>query len=224
MTDTKNIMRLKTVAPRRDTAEITPPIALQRAIYRAAHLGMGLTLDITETRADQCDRDGVLSGVQPTDLIVKLTQEDEGPGVMALDLDLVSALVEVQTLGAAMDAPATSRKVTSTDAAVALPLIDGTLSGFESLLAQVNEAEPPGFHFGDWLRDLNLLAAQLPDGPYDSFEVTVSIGKNGRAGRLFLALPVPPKPAPTDPQIKDNSAQDSLSAEIMDAPARLDVV
>lgn len=217
-------MQLKTASqPVRDCAAMTPETALQRALYRAAHLGLGLTLDIAESRCDTLGRDGVLEQVMPTDLIVRLEQEAEGPGVMALDLDLVSALVEVQTLGTVMNNPAAARAVTSTDAAVAMPLIDGTLSGFESLTADENSMAP-GFHFGAWVRDPGLLAAQLPDGLYETFGLSVSIGAGERIGRLFLALPVPPAPAPAAPEPAASEGRDSLSHEILEASARLDVI
>lgn len=218
-------MQLKSASqPVPDSAQMTPETALQRAIYRAAHLGLGLTLDIAETRADCSDRDGVLQQVQPSDLIVRLEQDGEGTGVMVLDLDLVSALVEVQTLGCVLDRPASERAVTSTDAAVALPLIDGTLNGFEALLPHTGGDAAPGYHFGAWIRDPNLLAAQLADGAYDAITASVTIGTGDRRGRLFLALPVPPAPVPEPDQDEDAHASDSLSQEVMDAPARLDVV
>ncbi|MGH1356733.1 MAG: FliM/FliN family flagellar motor C-terminal domain-containing protein [Thalassovita sp.] len=218
-------MQLKTASqPVRDSAAMRPEIALERALYRAAHLGLGLTLEISGAHPDRQGRDGVLDGVQATDLIVKLEQEGETPGVMALDLNLVSALVEVQTLGCVMDASAMARSLTSTDAAVAMPLIDGTLSGFEALVPRSEQETAPGFHFGAWIPDLSLLTAQLPDGAYDTFELSVSIGTRDRTGRLFLALPVPPEPAPEIQETPEATTQESLTQEVMDAPARLDVV
>ena len=218
-------MQLKSASQRvPDNAVMTAETALQRALYRAAHLGLGLTLEIAQSSSRVRDRDGVLTQVQPSDLIVRLEQEGDGAGVMVLDLDLVSALVEVQTLGSVMDRPAPERAVTSTDAAVALPLIDGTLSGFEALLPRDETDTAPGFHFGAWVRDPSLLAAQLPDGAYDTFALSVTIGSGDRTGRLFLALPVPPEPTPDPTDASEDADRDSLGNEVMDAPARLDVV
>lgn len=223
MKETSSILKLKAASQAvRDSAILTPETALQRAVYRAAHLGLGLTLDITGAHSAPQTRDGVLDLVQPNDLLVRLEQDGDGPGVMVLDLDLISALVEVQTLGVVAKRAATARALTSTDAAVAMPLIDGALTGFEALMPRSKGAPPAGFHFGTWIRDPGLLAAQLPDGAYDTFELTLRIGTGDRVGRLALALPVPPEPEPED-QVSE-VGQARLTEEILEASARLDVV
>lgn len=200
-------------------------MALQRALHRAAHLGLGLPIDVLGAQSVQVGRTGVLSGVQPGDLIVALEQDSGQSGVMALSLDLLSALIEVQTLGAVSKSAAQPRALTSTDAAVAMPLIDGTLTGFETLLPRCDGDAMPGFHFREWVPNETVLAAQLADAAYDLFDVQIGIGAGERLGRLVLALPVRPDPplAQTE-DTPENGSCDTLKAEVLEAQVRLDTV
>lgn len=201
---------------------MTPRRALRRSLCRAAELGLNLPLSVTGIEEEDLDRDTLLAGVAEGGLIVLLESEESAAGLFILDLQLLAALVEVQTLGRASEHEVAPRSVTRTDAAVALPLIDGTLAGFDQLMS---EAEGPrgfkGFHFSTWVKDRRTLAAQFPDGMYTCFQIVVSIGAGNRSGQLLLALPIVEPPAES-PESTRNLA--TVRDEALEAPARLDTV
>lgn len=221
-----DILRRKAEAARedREARVMSPRRALRRALCRAAELGLSLPLSVTGVEEASPDRDQLLAQIDEGGLLVLLDQADGPPGLIILDLQLLAALIEVQTLGQVFAKPAAARPVTRTDAAVAMPLIDGTLSGFAQLLADSAEGGPlSGFHFGHWVKDLRTLAAQLPDGEYRLFRLSTGIGSGDRAGQMLLALPClpPPEPAKPDPARPQNGG---LRDEVLDAPARLDTI
>ena len=226
MTESRNIKKLKVSAQSTVAApEMTREVALQRALYRVAQQGLGLPVTLLGAHMTEVGRSGVLAGVDDGDLIVQLEQDGDLPGVMALNFELLSALVEVQTLGVVGRSAAQPRGLTSTDAAVALPLIDGTLSGFEALLPEFKDAPCPGFHFGAWVKSPTLLAAHLPDGGYDLFEVMLEIGTGQRQGRLLLALPQIVETATEAPETEPTQANsERFQHEVLESQVRLDVV
>lgn len=197
--------------------------ALIRALGRAAELGLNLPLVIGEVEETKLDRDSLLDRVEDGGLMVSLDRDEGPPGLIVLDLQFLAALIEVQTLGRVFDHPASARPVTRTDAAVAMPLIDGTLAGFDRLLEDTEKATSfAGYHFGAWVKDLRTLAAQLPDGDYTQFQISVRIGGGDRAGRMLVALPFV---QPIEEQASERGpAQALFREEVMDAPALLETI
>ncbi|MBT25178.1 FliM/FliN family flagellar motor switch protein [Thalassobius sp. S69A] len=226
MNNPNDILRRKAKAAKegREAKLMSPSRALRRALTRAAELGLQLPLTVTSVEEETLERDALLPHIEEGGLIVTLERDAGPPGVIMLDMQLLSALVEVQTLGRVFDKMASARPMTRTDAAVAMPLIDGTLTCFDQLLdGQENAAPLAGYHFGAWLRDLRRLQAQLPDGEYTLFHAQALIGAGeGREGRLILALPVV-APAP-QPETPGEPASASIREEVLDAPARLETV
>ncbi|MDF1803154.1 FliM/FliN family flagellar motor C-terminal domain-containing protein [Thalassovita sp.] len=225
MTLRNDILRRKALAAKedREARVMSTRRALTRALGRAAELGLNLPLVIGEVEETKLDRDSLLAQVEEGGLMVSLDRDDGPPGLIVLDLQFLAALIEVQTLGRVFDKLASARTVTRTDAAVAMPLIDGTLTGFDRLLEETDGATSfAGYHFGAWVKDLRTLAAQLPDGEYTLFQLSVRIGAGDRAGQMLVALPyVPPI---EEPVAEQPPAQALFREEVMDAPARLETI
>lgn len=225
MGNPSDILKRKAEAARedRETRVMSARRALRRALTRAAELGLHLPLSVRGVEERAMDRDTLLAGLEPGGLFVSLERDAAPPGLIMLDVQLLSALIEVQTLGQVFDKAAKDRKVTRTDAAVAMPLIDGTLTGFDQLMMGQEGAQPlAGYHFGAWQKDLRLVQASLPDGEYTLFRLSVVLGHGDRHGEMSLALPVVPEPAPV-PEAQP-SKRPSLREEVLDAPARLETV
>ncbi|THD75582.1 FliM/FliN family flagellar motor switch protein [Thalassobius vesicularis] len=225
MSKGNNILRRKAEAAKigRESRVISPMRALCRSVERAAQLGLNLPLVVVDAQDGSLDRDSLLGQVAAGGLMVSLDQDDGAPGLIVLDLQCLTALVEVQTLGSVKEKPAAARPVTRTDAAVAMPLIDGTLSGFRQLLAESGDvAHLSGFHFGSWVSDLRQLAAQLPDAEYQTYRLNLQIGQSQRTGEVLLALPVPLPPQSAE----TTEAKPALTIQdgVMDAPATLETI
>ncbi|WP_319823878.1 FliM/FliN family flagellar motor C-terminal domain-containing protein [Thalassovita sp.] len=225
MTTGNDILRRKAAAAReaRETRVMTPRRAFRRALCRAAQLGLSLPLQAIGGAEALMDRDSVIEQIGADGLLVLLERDGGGAGAAMLDLQLLSALIEVQTLGKVHGKPAPARRVTRTDAAVALPLIDGTLSGFAQLLSDREFAPLTGFHFGNWVPDRQTLAAHLPDGSYNFLSLDVDIGDRERRGRMALALPcVPEQVDEPEPEPAAPRTPGFVRAEVLDASARLE--
>lgn len=224
MTIKNTILKRKAEAARedRETRVMSPRRALRRALARVAELGLSLPLSVTGAEQAEADRDTLLSRIEEGGLMVTLERDNGPPGLVVLDLQLLTALIEIQTLGQVFARVAQERPVTRTDAAVAMPLIDGMLSGFDALLqedAQGNDLT--GFHFGQWARDKRILAAQLPDGGYMQLHLTMTLGVGDRHGALMLALP---RPVPVPQPARERPKMAFVRDEVMEAPARLETI
>lgn len=225
MGNPSDILRRKAEAARedRDARIMSARRALRRALTRAAELGLHLPLSVRGVEEQVLDRDTLLTRLEPGRLYVSLDREGAPPGLITLDFQLLSALIEVQTLGQVFDKIAKDRKLTRTDAAVAMPLIDGTLNGFDQLIQGQEGAQPlAGYHFGTWQKDLRMVQASLPDGNYTLFRLSVILGHGERSGEMSLALPVTPEPVA--PPEEPDARRPSLRDEVLDAPARLETV
>ncbi|SMO84881.1 flagellar motor switch protein FliM [Thalassovita litoralis] len=224
MTIKNTILQRKADAARedREARVMSPRRALRRALARVAELGLSLPLSVTGAEEMEVDRDSLLGRIEDGGLMVTLERDAGPPGLVVLDLQLLTALIEVQTLGQVFARTAQARAVTRTDAAVAMPLIDGMLSGFDTLLNGDDRAAAlTGFHFGQWARDRRILAAQLPDGGYSLFRLSVVIGTGDRIGAVTLALPCPVAvSSPPQHQTRPGSVRE----EVMEAPARLETI
>ena len=224
MTIKNTILKRKAEAARedREARVMSPRRALCRALARVAELGLSLPLSLTEAEQADADRGALLSRITDGGLMVTLERDNGSPGLVVLDLQLLTALIEIQTLGQVFARVAQDRPVTRTDAAVAMPLIDGMLSGFDSLLqGETLGAELTGFHFGQWVRDKRTLAAQLPDGGYVLLHLSMTLGAGDRHGALTLALPRP-EIAPQPARVRPKTA--FVRDEVMEATARLDII
>lgn len=226
MNPKNDILRRKAEAAKieREARTMSPRRGLCRSLCRAAELGLNLPLSVSEVQEIEFTRDSLLAAVEGDSLLVILDHAEGAIGLVVLDLQMVASLVEVQTLGQVAAHPASGRQLTRTDAAVAMPLIDGTLAGFDRLLIEEGtQSGFSGFHFGAWVKDNRALAAQLPDGAYTCFRLATNIGAGERAGYMMLALPtveVPPEAAPP----KGTAGKSTVRSEVLEAPVRLETV
>lgn len=119
----------------------------------------------------------------------------QGPGdrlgVMALDFEAVTALIEAQALGRVTARPAERRRVTRSDAAICVDFINAVMTELVSDMAGVEGfGQIEGYRYATHLDDPRPLVLMLDDRPFRSLSLDLRFGDGGqREGRIFIALP-----------------------------------
>ena len=160
------------------------------ALARAAHDRIGLALAVTTMHDARHSLAELLDQVEDRALLVVLEGPAEGLGLLALSPEVLSALVEMQTIGRlGAQAPAI-RKPTRTDVAMALVWIEAALSDFETGLRDDPDLVwAGGFRYASFLDDPRPLGLLLEDQAYRVLRADLDLAEGARAGRVLLALP-----------------------------------
>lgn len=199
--------------------------AMRLALERCASGDLGFMLSVAGVETGTEMAEALAAALPDPALILLLDGPDGVPGAMILDMQMAAALIEAQTIGHVSARPAMARRPTRTDAAIAVPLVDGVLSRLVALLQDAG-TWATGFGFGAMIEDGRALSLALGTGGYRVFRVGCDLGPD-RAGEVVLALPDPPVPEDvTDGP--DDAAPDRAGRPLRDsllvAPARLDAV
>ena len=180
---------------RRPPPEIPPATAagaVGKALARAGVATAGLAINATNVTEDRV----VLSALDGTTADHDLLAIAEGAasqfGLLIADPDLVAAVIEMQTVGRVLPAPAHPRTATRTDAAMCADFFDHVLEGWERALtaAQLPVANLcKGFRFAVQMVDSRAVKMALPDIAYRRFQAALDLGDGGKQGKLTLLLP-----------------------------------
>jgi flagellar motor switch protein FliM len=150
----------------------------------------------------------------------------EAMGVIVLSPDVLSGLVEVQTIGRVSDHPPLARKPTRTDAAMVAGFFDAALAEMELGLSGRHELTwAGGYRYASFLDDPRALALMLEDTFWQVFEAELSLAGGLKAGRMLMALPAVARGA--DVQIEDPreiAFHAALMTQIGHAECRLDAI
>lgn len=207
---------------------MSPVKALRLALARAGDALFDLPLTVTtveEVKTPLADLGQQLTG---SGLLVLLDGAQGSDGAMMIDSGLLGAMIEMQTTGRVTGRGDATRPVTRTDAAIAAPLIDGTLERAEAMLGDVAAASwIPGHRFGVMMEDVRSLTLALGAAEYTCFRVLVNIGAAEIPGALTLVVPHLPRAEHSGPAERPQTTGDlaqSLARTIGEAPVALDAV
>ncbi|MCC5988228.1 MAG: FliM/FliN family flagellar motor switch protein [Pararhodobacter sp.] len=181
----------------------------ERALARAcAAIGGGLHASARLSAAREVGQAELLELVEPEGFLTLLAPagaagEDDAPdeaaaGLLALDRGAFMALVEILTTGRLSASARPPRRATPTDDALLCDFVDGLL------LLRQQEFERQGsgaagpsalapWQRGRFVADARLLSVLLEEGAFtlEQLDITISLGREQRSGRLLLGLPVP---------------------------------
>lgn len=209
-----------------DARGMSPAKALRRALSRTADVLWDLALVTQSVTIEMHDQDGVIDGFGDGVLLILLDGPDGAIGVSSIDRDVMTGLVEVQTIQQVTQMPVDEdRIVTPTDAAMMAPLLDGAL---ERMVA--NLADHPlvpqlqGFRFGAMIENARAASLLLEASSYRVFKAEVDLALGRRHGSMSFVLP--------DRKIRkhkgneaDHTNEPGPHAELLTrVPARLDAV
>ncbi|WGW03786.1 FliM/FliN family flagellar motor C-terminal domain-containing protein [Tropicibacter oceani] len=205
---------------------MSPAKALRRALSRTADVNWDLALVTLAVTIDQRDQDGVIDGLGKSDLLILIDGPEGALGLAVLDREVITGLIEVQTIQQVTQMPVdTDRVLTPTDAAMMAPMIDGTMERFvenlgdHPLLPQIE-----GYRFGAMLEDARSAGLLLNAANYRVFRAEVDIALGRRRGFVTFILPDRRKPKGKGPENESETGPGPHADVFGRVPARLDAV
>ncbi|WP_420859998.1 FliM/FliN family flagellar motor switch protein [Marivivens marinus] len=214
-------------------AQSPPPSSgrvLRVGMAKASEAALGLPLAVTSVTDEEQTLDALVEGLDEEGLILGIEEGGSVLGVAVLDTDILSAAVEMQTIGKLNNAKPTPRPVTNTDAAMVRPLVQALLD----TLAVVGSGTPvaewaAGYKVGGRLPAARAIPLVLGDQDYRVCRLPCDLGVADRQGEVVLALPVQRGPVPDDaPAVAENAQSggwaEVFEAAVLSAPASLDAV
>lgn len=204
----------------------------RNALARAARDHLKTQLEVSDLTLARVGLAEVLETPPDRALLIVLEGPCEGLGVLAIAPEVLSAMVEVLTIGRVGATGAPPRKPTRTDAALLAPMIDAALTDLEASLAEeVDLVWAGGWRYASFLDDPRPLGLMLEDVPYRVLQTVVSVGSGARRGNMILALPAEGRgqmPVPTLPPVDEAAQHLAFSAALTEgvegAAAQLEAV
>ncbi|MEN9060320.1 FliM/FliN family flagellar motor C-terminal domain-containing protein [Ponticoccus litoralis] len=199
--------------------------ALRRALSRTADVLWDLALVTQSVAVEMLDQDGVVAALTPGDLLLLLDGPDGALGLVLVDRQVMTGLIEVQTIQQVTQMPLdTERVLTPTDAAMMAPLLDGALDRLaDSLAEHPLHGQLQGYRFGAMVEDARTASLLLDGAAYRVFTAEVDLALGRRRGVLKLILPErkPRRGADAPPPEDLPGPHEALLSRV---PAKLDAV
>jgi flagellar motor switch protein FliM len=199
------------------------------ALARAANDLIALPLEVARLSAARRTLAELLDLAPERALIAVLEGPGEGLGIVALSAPVLSAMIEMQTMGRVGSAAPPARKPTRTDATMVAGVIDRALEELEAGLdfdADITWAG--GFRYASFLDDPRPLGLLLEEESYRVLAAEVRLAGGAKSGEVLLALPAEgrgraPRPMPEETPAPVAQAQFSraLTEQVMVTEAEL---
>lgn len=218
----ENLLRQKASTARREreTREMTPARALRLGFARVAGQLWELPVDVLGVDHDMCGLEDLPARMGDGGLLMLLDGPDGARGALSLDLSIMAAMTEVQTIGVVSPKPPPERVPTPTDAAMVVPWLDGALEHADlSLVQSAREGQGTphdwmiGYRFGAMAENARSLALALnaPDFHCLSFRLDVGVGmRQGTCTLLLPAVADQSSDAPVQSAVTENAARDTM--------------
>ncbi len=173
-----------------DGAGMTAAKAFRLAVSKAAEVELGLAVRAQTIKEEHVTQAQILDMLDGEALMLMLEGPHDARGVAVLDIQAVSALIEVQTLGNVLATEAVARRPTRIDSAMCEALVDRVLKEFEGHLADTSAADwAMGFRFFKQTPSLRLLGLALVDVPYRLFHLPLDLADGAKHGMLQIVMP-----------------------------------
>ncbi len=167
--------------------------ALRLAFARAAGERLQLPLSVIGAKSSCRDPDALTGIVGEDWLLLQFDSGERASAVICMDPGVVSAVVQVQTIGEVVQGVPSPRAFTDTDAAMVAPLVEDALSRAVSLVdSPGDQLSLSGFEFASRLAHRRALSLAMVEDAYQIFELTVELGGGLRQGQISVILPVQP--------------------------------
>ncbi|EPX85622.1 FliM/FliN family flagellar motor switch protein [Salipiger mucosus] len=223
----QDVLGQKATAARRalEARAMSPAKALRRALSRTADVLWDLALVTHGVSQEILDQDGVID-LLPHDSLLLLLDGPEGAiGLAAVDREVMTGLIEVQTILQVTQMPIEDRALTQTDAAMMTPMIDGTMER----LARYLQEHPlcpqiEGYRFGAMIEDARAAGLLLDAAGYRAFRVSVDLALGRRRGELMFILPERPENGARGAEVDSPGEPGPHEARMKLLPVRMDAV
>lgn len=227
MTDSTHVTVLRRMTQMPDQRVIENPLTSSRAVRlaltKAANDAVGLVLTVSSVAETTDHLDDMLAGLPDGLLLVELHQDSRLVGLMALDMQLRAAVLEIQTTGKLIGRIAEDRAPTRTDKVMCDPMIADFLSAFPTAVSGTSlEGWCDRITHAEAFESKRTAGLLLDDCAYRSVQMNVDLGVADRQGVLIVVLPMTTAPQVSIP-VKPPCADwgDAFHARIENAPAVL---
>lgn len=168
---------------------MTPAKAFRLAVAKAAQIELGLPVQVLTVKEAQVSHAQLLENLDADSLLIMLEGPQGSIGVAVMDIQVVSALIEAQTLGHVIASEAIKRKPTRTDSAMCEAVLNQILQRFETYLADSSSADwATGYRFDKHIGDVRVLGLALADVPYRTFHLELNLSDMAKQGVLQIIL------------------------------------
>ena len=185
------LQRMATVAaPAVAEVPLTASRAVKLALTRGAEQAIGLKLTVETVTEEAKAFDPLLAALNDDLVLIWLDQKSEHSGLLAMDKEMSTAIVEMRTLGRVRDTPAPDRRPTGADIALAHPMFTAFLDELdETTGATVLDGWTTGIHLGDRVPTVRAASLALPENMFRFMALQVDLGAGDRKGLMWIALP-----------------------------------
>lgn len=193
------LLRRMTRSQKDEVAEnpLTASRAVRLALTKAANDTVGLVLTVSGVADEVTVLDDMLATLGDDLMLIGLERGDQLQGLVALDMQLRSAVVELQTTGVLVGQTAEDRAPTRTDKMLCDPLLSAFLAAFPTaVLSTPLEGWMEGVTHGDRVESARAAGLVLEDVNYRIVRMSVDLGVADRNGMLVIALPLVQEAAP----------------------------
>ncbi|WP_342071683.1 FliM/FliN family flagellar motor C-terminal domain-containing protein [Yoonia algicola] len=213
---------------------LTASRAVRLALTKAANDTAGLVLTVESVAEEVTTLDDMLATLGADLMLVGLERDGVLSGLIALDMEMRAAVLEMETMGAVLGRPAEPRAPTRTDKVLCEPLLGNFLQAFPgAVLGTPLEGWMDGTCAGEKIESARAAGLVLADCAYRIVRMSVDLGVADRRAMLVIALPlieeaatpelVPPPPVDWERTFRENvsDATACLQALLYRAPISL---
>ena len=222
---TQDVLGQKASASRRafEARVMSPAKALRRALSRTADSLWELALVTQGVQQEIVDHDGCLEVLAPGHLLILMEGPEGARGLVSVDREIMTGLIEIQTIAKVTRMPVEDRPLTPTDAAMMAPLLDGALERFEANLdGNPDLAQLRGFRFGAIVEDARTAGLLIEAASFRAFRVTLDLEAGTRRGDIQIILPIREVASAPDPAA--DLRPGPHETRLMLVPARIETV
>ncbi len=205
---------------------LTSSRAVRLALTKAANDSVGLVLTVESVGEEVIALDDMLATLGSDLMLVGLERDGALSGLIALDMEMRAAVLEMETMGAVLAQPAETRAPTHTDKVLCDPVLRSFIAAFpQAVLGTPLEGWMDGIGIGAKVESARAAGLVLTDRTYRIVRMGVDLGVADRRAQLVIALPLAeaatvPEPAPPAPVDWQQVFQDN----IYEAPACLEAL
>lgn len=227
MTDTEALNPLRRMLRPADPPKSGPTDmdVLSRAMRRAADFVVGMPVQLKGGEASEVSLVELAAQLNEQDLTMMLIGRDGARAIMTCDGPMVSALIEMSTIGHVTTANSVARRMTRTDVALITPFLG-------QVLVEVSggDADVPvtslmlGYDEMTRVLDVSTVELIMPQVQYHVYDLSLELGQGSKTGRVMLCLP---KRASQNEKVAQDTAKNwkaSVEATVLDLPSQLDAV
>lgn len=123
-------------------------------------------------------------------LLLQLDGPNNSRGVAAIDRQLLTGLIEAQTIGYVTNKKATDRQPTKTDGVMCETFLDFAFYEFTQMMHDVADVDwGSDYQTGAYIESARLLGLIFKDVPYILNKIDIDLSEGAKQGTIFLVFP-----------------------------------